>query len=382
MKSFFLNFSSLIVVISSFVVACSKVNFEKDKAAQPPGCIANQDKGCDFDYDIFINGGMVDILFVVDNSGSMSIDQEKMGQRFPNLIKQLDDRMLDYRIGIITTDISNADNPAAKVNQDGALQDGKLIEFKSGMRYLEPNIADKNTLFLNTIHRDESIACDQFLQNALINHLDIESNDYIKSYNEVCPSDDERAIAAAYKLVNNNKEDFLRKEAHLAVVIISDEDNRSWGIDDGTSKYTLAPADRPQNFIDLVKLKYGDKKSLAAHSIVVPTGDTICLNTQNSQIGNLVRGYYGSSYEKLSELTGGVKGSICAPDYGEQMGKIGTAIVKQVETFDLHCANPINLKVTVSPASAANSYTIEGKRLHFTQALAPSSRANFKYSCP
>jgi hypothetical protein len=372
----------VVFVISSLMGACSRVKFSKDQQAQPKGCVANQDQGCDFDYEIFVGGGMVDILFVDDNSGSMSFEQRKMGERFPNLLKQLDDRLLDYRIGITTTDISSADNPARAVNQNGALQDGKLIEFKAGLRYLEPNIAEKNTLFLDTIKRPETIACDQFLQNALATNVDRNSTQYLKDYYEKCPSGDERAIAAAFKVVNNTQDDFIRKEAHLAVVIISDENNRSFGIDDGKSKYALAPADQPQNLIDLVKQKYGDLKSLAVHSVVVPTNDSECLGIQNNQIGNLIKGNYGTSYEHLSDLTSGVKGCVCDIDYGAQMGRIGAAIVKQVESFELHCASPINLQVTYSPDSAANSYTIEGKKLRFAQPLAPSSRVHFKYSCP
>lgn len=382
MKPSIFKFALSLLAVSTVVVACARVKFEKDKAKEPPGCVANADKGCDFDYDIYVGGGMVDILFIDDNSGSMSFEQRKMGQRFPNLLKQLDDRMLDYRIGITTTDISSSDNPARAVNQNGAIQDGKLIEFQTGMKYLEPNVDNKNNLFLNTIQRPETLACDTFLQNALVSGVDRNSTAYQKDYYEKCPSGDERAVAAAYKLINNTNEDFIRKEAHLAIVIISDENNRSWGITDGVSKYSLAPADESQNLIELVKAKYGDLKSLAVHSVVVPTGDAECLTAQNNQIGNIIKGNYGTLYEQFSDLTNGVKGCVCAADYGEQMGRIGAAIVKQVESFALHCANPIDLKVTFYPDSPGNSYTIEGKRLRFAQTLAPSSRVHFKYGCP
>jgi hypothetical protein len=290
--------------------------------------------------------------------------------------------MLDYRIGITTTDLSSSDNQPRSINLNGALQDGKLIDFRSGMRYLEPNTADKNALFYNTIQRPETLACDQFLQNALMSSADRNSADYLRNYYASCPSGDERGIGAAYKLISNPNENFLRKDAHLAIVIISDENNRSWGINDGVSKYALAPIDQPNNLIALVKQKYGDLKSLTVHSIVVPTGDANCLSSQNNQMGNLISGNYGTSYEYLSNLTQGIKGSVCADDYGEQMGRIGAAIVKQVESFDLHCANPIHLQVTYSPSSIVNNYTLTGKRLRFAQPLAPSSRVRFKYSCP
>jgi hypothetical protein len=382
MNLFFIRLYILVLVVSSFLGACSKMKFSKEKVVPPQGCVANQDQGCDFEYDIFVGGGMVDILFVDDNSGSMSFEQRKMGERFPNMLKQLDERMLDYRIGIITTDLSSGDNLPRSINKNGELQDGKLIQFQSGMKYLEPNIPGKNTLFLNTIKRPETLACDQFLQNTLVYNVDRNSPQYLRDYYDNCPSGDERAIAAAFRLVNYNQDNFIRKEAHLAVVIISDENNRSFGVDDGKSKYALTALDKPENFVDLVKLKYGSLKSLAVHSVVVPTNDSLCLNDQNNQIGNLIKGNYGTSYEHLSDLTSGVKGTVCAGDYGTQMGRIGAAIVKQVETFELHCANPVNLQVTFIPSSAANTYTLEGKKLRFARALDPSSRVHFKYACP
>ena len=49
----------------------------------------------------------VDILFVVDNSGSMGEEQELLGQAVPALVNALDTTGLDYRIGITTTDNGN-----------------------------------------------------------------------------------------------------------------------------------------------------------------------------------------------------------------------------------------------------------------------------------
>jgi hypothetical protein len=382
MKSKFFKLSLILFAVVTMAAACARVKFEKEKTPEPPGCVANAEQGCDFEYDIYVGGGVVDILFVDDNSGSMSPDQKTMGQKFPFLMQKLDERMLDYRIGITTTDISSADNPPRPINKNGVLQDGKLIEFESGRKYLEPNVADKNNLFLNTIQRPETIECDNFLKAALLAQVDRNSTAYQKDYYDKCPSGDERAVAAAYKLINNNNDSFIRKEAHLAIVIISDEDNRSWAITDGFSKYSLAPSDQGQNLINLVKTKYGELKSLAVHSVVVQSGDVACLNQQNSQLGGIIKSNYGVNYEQLSDLTQGVKGCVCADDYGGQMGRIGAAIVKQVESFELHCANPVDLKVTFFPESPGNSYTIEGKRLRFANVLASESRVHFKYGCP
>src|SRR5688572_11894683 len=51
----------------------------------------------------------MDLLFVIDNSGSMAEEQGNLGANFPKFIKLLDDfktsagDILDYRIGVTTT---------------------------------------------------------------------------------------------------------------------------------------------------------------------------------------------------------------------------------------------------------------------------------------
>lgn len=384
-KSFFTNknkktFRSffLIAGLISFAVACSKVNFSQQTS---PGCVSVNNQ-CKYDYSIYASGGLVDIVFVDDNSGSMSFEQVNMANHFPNFLQKLDDRLLDYRIGIITTDIASSDNPPRAINQNGALQNGKLIEFQSGMKYIEPNTPDKNNLFIQTIKRQETIQCDQFLLAAIQNHVDRNSSQFQTDYLNNCPSGDERAIYAANSLVSNDAGEFIRPEAHLAIVILSDENNRSFGNTVAGSPFALETQDLPQSLIDLVQQKYAGKpKSLSVHSVVVPTGDSSCLNVQNNQIPGFINGQYGTNYELLSDMTSGYKGSVCASDWGAQMGEIGAAIVAQVQSFKLHCASPNNLQVTYAPGSAQNSYTLDGDHIIFARPLDPSSQTRFSYSC-
>ncbi len=62
----------------------------------------------------------VDILFVIDNSGSMADEQARLARNFPVFVAALDAMRADYRIGITTTDVAH---PACKgaTPEDGAL---------------------------------------------------------------------------------------------------------------------------------------------------------------------------------------------------------------------------------------------------------------------
>ncbi len=47
----------------------------------------------------------VDVLFVVDNSNSMAHEQQNLAQNFPKFISKLDQAKLDYRVGVVSTDL-------------------------------------------------------------------------------------------------------------------------------------------------------------------------------------------------------------------------------------------------------------------------------------
>ncbi|MEY4616249.1 MAG: hypothetical protein RJB66_1209 [Pseudomonadota bacterium] len=373
------NFINLILVGGAVVglIGCSKGDFEKGISTK---CMSDTG-ACSFDETIFISGGMVDILFVDDNSGSMSFEQNKISSRFPTFLKKLDDRMLDYRIGITTTDISSASNPPRAINQNGALQNGRLISFSNSTKFLEPNTSGKSNLFLESMARPETLQCEKFIQDSFAAGVRQSSAEYQQGYYNNCPSGDERGIVAALRAVNNNADQFIRDKSHLAIVVISDENERSWGLTDASSSYALTSEDQPQTLINSVANKY-PSKSLSVHSIVVRSNDTACLNAQNAQMNGLVKGQYGTVYEQLSKLTGGVIGNVCDTDYGSQMGEIGAAIVKQVEYFGLHCENPIDFQVTFIPESARTGYHLEGRRVLFDRNLDASSKVRFRYGCP
>jgi hypothetical protein len=67
----------------------------------------------------------VDILFVIDNSGSMGEEQANLGANFPSFIDVLEaeDVEANYRIGITTTDNGNPWCPAGQTTPEG----GKLV---------------------------------------------------------------------------------------------------------------------------------------------------------------------------------------------------------------------------------------------------------------
>ncbi|MFN7728372.1 MAG: vWA domain-containing protein [Bdellovibrio sp.] len=401
-----------------YYVGCAPVNFEKDSSCGA-NCVSINGKK-EYRYAVTPNSGKVDILFVDDNSGSMSYEQNAIANRFSTFIATLDAKSVDYRIGIITTDVSSASNPARSINRNGALQDGRLIEFSTsfpsfsgtGVFYITPSTPNKTALFANTIRRQETLSCEAFLA------ANPSAGQTSSAYQAACPSPDESGIYAANMTVQNNPNSFIRSDAHLAIVFVGDEDERS-SLYHQTASYALAIADLPQALINKVEATYPGK-SLKMHSIIIRPGalsvslgeassrfalinagggvnasyapstffnggDSGCLNIQMNQMN--VRGSYGYLYALATRLTGGVEGDICASDYGSQLSSIGDNIGESFSQRTLYCANPgqIDLQtplVTFTPANNANAYSISGNIIYFNPNLLPGTQAYLQYSCP
>mgnify|MGYP001565490552 CR=1 FL=1 len=366
------------ILLMLIAVGCSKFAFEADKnfnKCHKSGlaCTLISDNIERFEYDIKVGSGVVDILIVDDNSGSMSPEQAQMAGRFPNFLQSLAN--LDYHIAITTTDVSasmlsinnqwqpNGPKPA---NGNGAFQDGKFIPFSPGLSVLTRDTANKESLFYNTVQRPETLSCEQ--------------NDFSLNY---CPSPDERGIYAARLAVERADPSFFRASAHLALVVLADEDERSQG--GQVAGYPLEEKDMPEGLIAAVKSKFGGAKTFSAHAIIVKPGDDACLNAQTATFGTrTVRGFFGSTYARLAELTSGVVGSICSSDYGAQLGEIGFNIQDQVNSKGLACKpidNLVDVQVTPLIAGLTITYDDATNTVKFSQMLPPNTNIHLKYDC-
>lgn len=378
-------------------VACSPKQFSTEPSSsgcQSSGqsCVTQNGKDY-FDVTTTVAGGKVDILIVDDNSASMSYEQANLGTRFSNFIQNLESKQIDYRIGVVTTDISSAANPARAVNQNGALQDGKLIAFADGSKFLTPNsgnLSQKETAFKGVIQRPETLACEQYIisnvtqcrANGISDYACISSASYTAGYNQVCPSGDERGIYAARLAVENNPDGFMRTDADLAVIVLSDEDVRGQLYTSGGA-YSMEDKDKSLSFVNYMASSFPSKK-YAAHAIVVPSNDSACLSSQSSQTLGVVGGSSGVEYEWLRYRTGGTQGSICASDYTSILQNIFNNVsTNLVDRVSLACSSPSDLTVAIGNNSDTSiSWVVQTNVVVFNKKLSAGTKVRVTYSCP
>jgi hypothetical protein len=371
--------------VVGFYVGCSPVKFATSSANCNDATACVVENGMySYSYSVTAGSGKVDILFVDDNSASMSFEQKRLAARFANFIQNLDTKKVDYRIAITTTDVSGGSFP----------QGGQLIKLGDGSSYITPNQADRVNLFNNAIQRKETKDCENWIANYLRANgaNSINSTAYASAYPKNCPSGDERGIYSANLVVQNNPDSFIRTDAHLAIIFLSDEDERSGLYLTPGAGYQLGNLDQPGTLVSNVRSKLGESKykSLSVHSIVVK--ESTCLSQQNNQVlgdtpnestRGLVTGSVGNVYLAFSQTnpSWGVAADICAKDqdYTTQLGQIQTNISSRTKDILLKCSNPTDLEVSISGSTVAHS--VNGNVLSFSQYLSAGTSVSVSYKC-
>ena len=130
----------------------------------------------------------VDILWVVDNSCSMSDEQAVLGDNFPTFMEFFLGSGLDYHIGVTTTDMNVTEG---------------ILQSADGYRYLDPETEDPEGVFARMVDLGTTGSATEKGRDAAYAAVEIQDQPYR-------PNDG-----------------FTREDASLHVVIISDENDYS-----------------------------------------------------------------------------------------------------------------------------------------------------------
>jgi len=310
------------------------------------------------------SGRTADIIINVDNSYSMADIQQNMASRISNLLNKLT-KLDSYNIAVITSEPSS-NNP-----DHAAHVDGMFNKFSNNSYCLTKSTANA-TILGNLVQREESLV------------WETSGNGY------------ERPIFTTYRAfersltANSNEDKCLRPNVPKHVIVISDE-NESKYKEDGQGGY-LSPLQNLSyieksdgaNLIKMVSTAFG-ASSFKFHSIIInpfTTEGQACLETKQEFSPN---SKFGTDFAKLSQLTGGVTGSVCAADYSSQLQVIGESIVDTQKVYGLDCVaveqNGSKGSVKrLSNNATISGFSIDGANIEFTQDLS-SDTYRVTYYC-
>ena len=214
----------------------------------------------------------VDVLFVVDNSGSMEQEQTKLAANFDSFIQYFTNLELDFQLAVVTTDV---ENPA---------ESGRFV---GSPTILKPTTADLSAAFTANVNVGTSgSGVERGLEAA--------------------------RLALSEPNISSFNASFLREDAILAIVIVSDEE-------DGGSESDAPPQDPVSTYVDFfLSLKGGDPARVNFSAIAgdVPGG----CSSADAEAAPANR------YAEAVGALNGYFGSICATDFGPILDQLGNSI--------------------------------------------------------
>jgi hypothetical protein len=187
----------------------------------------------------------------------------------------------------------------------------------------------------------------------------------------------------------------------VAPIILSDEDERSWGGSQALFDWekqlaitysTALPKSENLALLseDLATSYYSKMRGLGWGNLVVSSivvDSDACRNVQQSTLdskGYWYPAYIGKQYAQLSGYTSGVVNSICNSDYSNGLLNFAERIGNNNNAFKLLCVPKAGtFKATVAGLNQPNDYvaTLVNQTVTVTSASEVSFKIDFEYEC-
>ncbi|AHI05517.1 hypothetical protein BDW_05045 [Bdellovibrio bacteriovorus W] len=329
----------LMAAAVSFLAGCSKSSSSYSLLSD----------AADYQQQAILIPKKIDVLWVIDNSGSMAPYQQDLADNFQSFIQRFETSNFDFHMAVTTTEAWQA-----APNSEFGMGLTQKAEFRPGLGVY---VMDKYTSNLGGVF---GAAVKQGING----------------------SGDERAFhsfRATLESSINNQHNFRRDDAFLAVIIVTDEEDysRSSGSMDNPSNPGLHPVQDYVTFLRDYTQSTDTMKNYSVSAIYVPTRTNPgCTLHSAAQAGNRVG--------ELATLTGGVKASLCS-NFGQSLELISDSIIQLSAVFQLQ-REPVESTITVKvngvvvPKSLVNGWTYNAADLtiHFHGDAIPSADANIQ----
>ncbi|MEO1267209.1 MAG: choice-of-anchor D domain-containing protein, partial [Myxococcota bacterium] len=291
--------------------------------------------------DVFeqIDGRKVDVLFVIDGSGSMSEEQSNVSRNLGQFLGTAELLDNEFQIGVTHLDLG------ATVRFDGVnYEAGELMGTPSFLTRQDPNYLSQ---FQNRVDMGASGGTQEAGLEAARQAL---SDPLITETPDTCTSD-AQCTSEVYPFCSPNGQcggrnaGFLREDASLEIIILSDEEDQS-----------TATPDFYVDFFQSIKGFRND--SLLNVSVIV--GANTSSNTPADCTSGNGDAAAGRRYDTVAQSTGGTTGSICAADFGGYLQNIGNrAFGLRREFFLSRAAEPATVQVRVNGANQTTGWTYD-----------------------
>lgn len=276
-----------LVTFSSLILGC--YNSAPKGVGLPPGGQVKQKGGSTETLQ-----AKVDILFVVDDSGSMHSHQQNLSNNIDLFTKGLvQNRFIDYHIGVIST--SESPNTYSGASPGAGRLSGKNVKF---VARTTPNAEFelKNNILVGT------------------------SGDW--SEKVFSPT----KLALTEPNLSGSNQGFYRKDAFLAIVAITDAEDQSHQQSNGSPRLAGDPLDlSPAGAYEfLLSLKGFNKNKIAIYGVYIPN------NVPRSQCDWDDSNMPHTRLDEFFTLSNAITYGLCDANYGDKLAGIGADLVRRI----------------------------------------------------
>lgn len=260
------------------------------------------------------DGGPVDVLVVVDPSGSMGQELEALGAQAETLLRTADQRGIDYHVGVTSSVLGTI----------GGAENGSLFSSQPGTTYQSGPTGPEAYRIVTRRSRPDPAA-------ALASNLSMRLLGGAAGQKEGLGS--AQVALAPPVLFSDRNAGFVRRDAALSVVLVSDEPDQS--------------ADAATDYVDLLRAAKlpTDRNRVTVSAIAAPTPPGNCSGPGGSATAS-------GRYQAVVEATGGSFHSICAADWEALVEDLARVVFGLRSSWFLdHPAEPGTIEVSVDGAT-------------------------------
>lgn len=299
----------------------------------------------------------IDILWVIDNSGSMQSSQDNLIENFNSFIQKFQTLNYDFHMAVTSTDAyldavdtggsyknfyCPAFNKKCSILRDGPGKDA-TASLHSGINILDRTVSNLTSVF------------------------NLNARQGTQGYG------DERAfLSLKTTLQNSANAGFLRPDAFLAIIIVSDEDDFSHsGLTpaletlSNNGYLTDSRTHKVSDYVSFLDTLTNSSNGVRNYSVnTISILDETCKTQLNTTFtGRRI----GKRYMELANLTGGAKASLC-DDFGGSLQLISDMVLTLSSSFKLD-REPLveTIKVVVDgnlvPNDSVNGWTYDASNI-------------------
>lgn len=312
----------------------------------------------------------IDILWVIDNSGSMKTSQENVIANFNSFIQRFQTLNYDFNMAFISTDAY-----LDITDTGGTYKSSYCSAFANKCSVFRDGPGKDSTLALHS-----QIPIISRLTSNVSQVFNLNAAQGTQGYG------DERAFQSfKVALENPTNLGFRRRDAYLAVIIVSDEDDFSHSamtpaletLGD-TTYLTDSRIHSVTSYVEFLNSYTESTKTIRNYSVSsITIMDQACLTELNTTFKRRM----GTRLMQIADQTGGTKASLCG-NFGESLQLISDMVLTLSSTFKLD-REPIpgTIKVTVNEIPVAqdglNGWTYEStsQSVNFHGSAIPSADA-------